>query len=627
MNKFYNFLSCLLLLLSVCSAVDAQTIMGYSNGTASRKKGFRFGTETTQGMAIRITAEKAALLKNAKITGVTSAFGTSQIQNLKIFVTKHLDGAPLLEQTAMGAATSWKNFNFDTPYVVDGEAFYVGYTFEVATTYKPLLFDESNDMSEGYSWVYQDGEWIDASCKGAGVANIRLLMEDVPAFTDMMMKPVDATGYYKQGENYTFVGQLLNFGTTPIHDFEITCSIGETEPIVYKVGGVQLATGDTYDFVLPEYRATASGRLPFVVSVRNINGGDDADESDNVSHAETYIYPEDVKKKVLIETFTGQTCGNCPSGHSALSNGIKGMEDEFVVVSHHSGYNPDIFTTIEDVQYTWLYNSSSLYAPACMFNRTPYDEGTASVVFIPGDTKCFNAALTKTVNTPPYVGITLDNTFDADTQKGVLSVRLHTYERPSDNAHRLNVFLIQNNIEAYQSNGGANYNHSHVFRDALTEIWGDSISLNEGETVELEYVYHIPDSIESTYYSSVGETARYITAVPKDMQFVVFTSDVANSALACKVHNVACIDVVAEGTSGIAPNAGVDSYKLRVDGNQLSVEGDLRQVEVYNMQGRCVANAAKESLCVTLPSGVYVVRVITAVGKMHVQKILSEVEL
>lgn len=622
MNRLLALLCVVCLLLST-NTIEAQTLLGYSNGTAARKNGHRFGSAATQGMAIYITKEKAQLLKGAKIVGIQSAFGTSQVQNLKLFITKTLHEEPFFEQDATGASTSWKSFSFDTPYVMDGEAFYIGYTFEVGTTYKPLLFDESKDMAEGCSWVYQDGEWVDVSNKGLGVANIRMIAEDVPSSTDIIIKPVHVSGYYKQGQRYSFSGQLFNFGTETIRSFVLECSIGDAEPIVYKVDDVQLKTGSTYDFTLPEIEASFTGKLPFTISVNSINGGEDADTSDNLSHTEAFFYPSDVEKKILVETFTGQTCGNCPAGHVALEKAIQGMQDEFVIVSHHAGYNPDVFTTEEDVQYTWLYNSSSLYAPACTFNRMPYEDGLSSVVFITSDTRNLNAAIAKTRNLPPYVGIELGNNFDEQIRRGELNVKVHTYELPSHRPHRLNVFLIQDNIEGYQSGAGSNYNHTHVFRDALSATWGDEIELNEGTSVSKQYAYQIPDAIESTYYSASGQQAQYVDAVLENLKLVVFVSDVSDNALECFVYNAAEIEVTKQVNVGIdATEALQNSYKLRLCGNKLYADGVFRRVSLYQTAGNCVVDTDDMSHGIALSPGVYVVRGITASGEVISDKIL-----
>ena len=66
--------------------------------------------------------------------------------------------------------------------------------------------------------------------------------------------------------------------------------------------------------------------------------------------------------------------------------------------------------------------------------------------------------------------------------------------------------MLQNNIEASQSNGNKNpdqmlpndnYNHMHILRDIINEdTWGDAISPTTQESfIRKEYNYVIPDKI------------------------------------------------------------------------------------------------------------------------------------
>src|SRR5436190_11644271 len=48
-------------------------------------------------------------------------------------------------------------------------------------------------------------------------------------------------------------------------------------------------------------------------------------------------------KKVLVEDYTGHTCGNCPAGGVLLNDSLKTKYgDDIVVVSVHAGYFADV---------------------------------------------------------------------------------------------------------------------------------------------------------------------------------------------------------------------------------------------------------------------------------------------
>lgn len=612
MNRVFGLFFCALLLTGN-SLLNAQSFIGYSNGNVVRKNGVRFGNGTTQGMAIRIPAEKAGMLKGCKITGVKTAFATTQVSDLKIFVTKDLNAEPLYCEDVSGATTSWKDFRFSNPVTIDGDEFYVGYTFSVLETYRPLLFDESTDFGHQIAWAYNGGIWEDITGRGYGAPNIRVNLESAPEFSDLIIKPVDASGYYKEGNSYSFGGQIFNFGTRSVTSFDISCQLGDGEPVVTEVRNVRLASGETYDFRLPEYNAGESGKLPFKISVSNINGTEDDDATDNLSVADTYIYPSWVQKKVLIENFTGQTCGNCPTGHANMKAALAGIEDEFIQVTHHSGYNPDAFTMNEDISYTWFYGGRT-FAPAAMFNRAPFADGLASVVFATTDTRSLASAVKAFREEPPYVSLQLLNSFDEATREGDITVNVHTFVVPSDARHMLNLFLVQDGLAGYQSGAGSAYVHDHVFRGSLTGDWGVVVDLIEGRTTSKTFHYVLPEKIQSSY-----EGKTEFEAVPANMSLVAFVSNAAASPLQCVVYNSASIGLTGTST-GISGASDTPSARLVINGRDLSVTG-TGAAEVYTPAGqlvrRIVANGSER-----MASGVYVVRIVNADGTVTARKVV-----
>lgn len=630
--KFINkYLIFSLLMLLTVSSVVAQTQFSYSNGTVKRKEGFRFGSSTTQGLAIYLPAEKAALLKGAKITGIKSAFGTSQISDLKAFVTTSLGSEPIYSCAISGATTSLKEFAFDAPVEITGEAIYVGYTFEVAESYSPLLFDMSIDTRSGLSWAYEDGKWIDVSRMGNGAANIFLVLEGAPEVTDLMIKPVSIAPYLKAGAVIQPTGQIYNLGTTTLTSFTVACYIGEGEVSRLNVENVEIKQGECYDFQFPEVLSNESGNLTMRTVVGNLNGAVlDMDLTDNENVDNVYLYPSDMERKVLIEFFTGQSCPNCPAGHNNLASATQGLEDEFVEVTHHVGYNPDFFSMSESSDYLWFYGGST-YAPGLMFNRTPIESGLTSPVFDGTRSTNHKTAVDNLLNTEPYVSVKMYNEFNADTRQGVVTVDVHTYRQPSDEVHALNVHLTQNGIVANQSSGGASYVHNHVFRGSLTGIWGEEIPLVVGETVRKSYSYSIPDSIFASYYDSSTIKAELLPnykfeAVPANMELVAFVCDNTSSRLTCKVYNAASIGVTSYVSSVESPSL-IDSPSvsfLPVGNGMVQLVGEYSRIEVYSVTGQMKSVVPEGSHSVLLPTGIYVARVVglnrqTSVSKFVVK--------
>lgn len=605
-------------LVLVCAALaqtNAQTYLGYTNGNVERKNGVRFGTAEKQGMAMRISAEKAQLLKGTKITALRAAFGSSTLKNMQIFVTKDLNGQSVTSNTVTGASTSFKKFDFSEPYIIDGEEFFVGITFTVSTSYKPILFDLSSDFAGSLFFGLSDNEWVDVTQKGYGGLNLQMVCEAVPEFSDLIVKPIAVEGFVKSGDKRTLEGQIFNFGTRPAQDFSISYKVGDGKEFVSPFTADPIASGKTYDFTLADAELTGEGRLPLQLNVKFNDANQETLTSDNVASTSLFIYPLSTQKKTLIETFTGQTCGNCPGGHDILEKALKGNEDKFVVVSHHSGYQPDAFTMEEDMDYTWFYNSSSLYAPAIMFDRAPSTDGLTSVVFLGNDSKLVNDAVKIFPNREPFISIKLNNKFDADTRKGTLDVEVFTMVDPSDAEHRLNLYLVQDNMTAYQAGMGNAYVHNHVFRGCLNGTWGETVDLVEGGTTKHSIEYTIPEKIVSTYENKVPWST-----VLENMHIVAFVSDAANSPLECTVWNTETVPVV-QSTDGIGDiKANIDLI-IHVTGQTLTLPATCSKALVYTLSGQTLASLNSGQSC-TLPKGTYVVKIFGQKGETSVKKII-----
>lgn len=622
--KILNRLFLLVVALVVGTTAMAQVTIGYTNGKLNKNDILRFGNTEKQGMAFYVDAEKAALLKGASVESFLTYVSTTQVNKGTFFITRELGGVSLYELSFKPSSSreNMYEYKLGTPYVLDGEPFYVGHVVEVETSYKPLSFDLSQNLEAGVSWVYENGKWIDVSQQGFGAPNIQMKVSGVNAFTDLVVKPVIPMGYQVAGVAQVFNGQIFNFGTETITSFDLTCKVGNAAPVTKQISGLSLASGNTYDFELPECMTEETGTLALEVTVSNVNGAADAEATDNTARSSVFFYPAGVEKKVLVEVFTGQTCPNCPTGHTVLANALKGIEDEFIEVAHHAGYVPDMFTLEESYALTWLYGSAGTFAPAAMFNRSLVNDiSTTSVVFATTDAVATRTAVQAFRNTQPYVDLKMYNTFDEATRKGQVVVDVYTYVVPSASMHTLNVWLIQDGLVAMQANGGSAYVHNHVFRGTLNKnAWGHQIHLNAGEKRRYTFDYTIPESIASNYGTMPGSFA----AIPADMQLVAFVSDFSDSdPTACNVHNAAKIPVL---TNNMADHIAAEKSELPLqityDGAQVNVTGDFQQADFYTLSGAWVASLKSPQTSLALPAGFYVVRTCLPDGNADVRKLM-----
>lgn len=78
--------------------------------------------------------------------------------------------------------------------------------------------------------------------------------------------------------------------------------------------------------------------------------------------------PTSFPRKVLLEQFTGQTCGNCPAGYMAINQAIYQNPDKYIWIAHHWGYKQDEYTISESKNITNIIDSY-MGAPQVCLNR------------------------------------------------------------------------------------------------------------------------------------------------------------------------------------------------------------------------------------------------------------------
>lgn len=617
MKRVLRYLLIGFIMFPVCAS--AQTRIGYTNGDFNRTDGVRLSSGTTQSAAIKIPASKLAKLAGAKVTGIRSVFGTRSLDNVKFFVKADLDGESLYEQQLSGFSTQWRDYDLTTPFELTGERdLYFGFEITCSEAYSPLAFDRCY-TEPGCIYGYLADGWADLSSSSYGNLNMQLLVEGVPSFTDATVRMFNADGYYKAGQEYSFQGQLFNFGTEPITSFEVTSSVTGGQENSNTVSGVNIGPGEVYNFDLTSITSDSEGYKDVRVTVGSVNGADDELADDNTRSGKMYFYPADMKRSYLVETFTGQQCSNCAEGHAVLEEALEESGESFVQLSYHSGYSPDDFTMLEDYYYQQFFGVTG--APSFMVNRyaNPNINPLTPVFSLMSPTTVTKAYILENVRAQseqqPYVGVDINTSYDEATRQLTGTVTVKAYRTPEVSNPSLIVGIMQDSIVAFQMPsssglGGANYVHRHAFRGGLNGLFGEKMNITEGEEVVKEITYTLPESITSTYDNA--------TSIPTDLKNMHIVAIVANyesgDVTDCVVLN--CAEAKFGSSSTAAAIGGVTAAdgakpvaRLTGTADALRAEGNFDCLYIYNVGGRMVRKCSAGDTFALTP-GVYVTRAV-----------------
>jgi thiol-disulfide isomerase/thioredoxin len=176
-------------------------------------------------------------------------------------------------------------------------------------------------------------------------------------------------------------------------------------------------------------------------------------------------------RKVLLEDYTGHTCGNCPKAARVADQIKKDYGEKVVVIGVHAGgfASPDPPKYPSDFRNpvsTELHNFFGLLAagnPNGMVNRAGYPNN-----HIKGES-AWNTEVSAQLAKELSAFITIKNSFDASTRKIDTEVSTE-FEQTLQGDFKLAVYLVEDSIQAPQKDYTVspdwvqNYMHKHVLR-------------------------------------------------------------------------------------------------------------------------------------------------------------------
>ncbi|MBW6490213.1 MAG: Omp28 family outer membrane lipoprotein [Lentimicrobium sp.] len=194
-----------------------------------------------------------------------------------------------------------------------------------------------------------------------------------------------------------------------------------------------------------------------------------------------------VKKRVLLEDYTGHTCVNCPKAAGLAHNLKETHGDQLVLLAIHAGFfaNPTgggdftyDFRTEAGTAWDQTFGIGMVGNPNGMINRKGFPNN-----HIVSPT-AWGAAVTEALSTQPVIDLQMINEYDADERKLCTHIKTHFISNIDKNL-KLVVVLSESGIIKPQKNNDPasgptpiiyDYEHNHVLRAAITTTWGSNIA-------------------------------------------------------------------------------------------------------------------------------------------------------
>ena len=280
--------------------------------------------------------------------------------------------------------------------------------------------------------------------------------------------------------------------------------------------------------------------------------------------AQQYVSTEPSNRNVILEEFTGRTCGYCPDGH-VIANQIKANNPgRFWSVNIHSeGYfSPTSYpnlNTVKGNQIRAAFNATSF--PTGVVNRSTAVGQGRNVWNNLSNQQFVQAA---ECNVAGLVRV------NPGTRVATITVEVYYTGNSSVDENYLTVVMLQDSIMGSQSSGSSNpsqwingqYCHMHILRDIITNTMGDAISpTTQGTLITKTYQYQIPESIGSPNGVEVKlEHISFLAWVSEQYQGSP-TRPILN---ACELHKTTMTDEpIYPSVSNVTQNIGASCTHVK----------------------------------------------------------------
>lgn len=340
-------------------------LITYSANTGTKKVKY-FGTNKKESFDVAmLLADKYA--KGKKIESIKVPFPKdAEIGNVKIWLTKKLT----LENKKNVADVMTLDATMDdstaivklaTPYTIDSDTLYIGYSFDVVelTDRTQLPISLINEKGVQGLWTHSNRtyrSWMDKSLYGCSAIQVEL-----SGFNANDAYFEGFKDYYNQVNIATPIKlTLLNRGYNGIKSIDYSYSVGDKKGSnrLTLDAPIPACLNASTEFTITLPAIETKGKYPVSFSIDKVNG--EANSEVATANSTMAIYNKLPKHRPVMEEFTGTWCGNCARGWIGLEVMTR-LHPDFIALAYHSG---DVMQVIDQKQFLGFDTSNPSYPMA-----------------------------------------------------------------------------------------------------------------------------------------------------------------------------------------------------------------------------------------------------------------------
>lgn len=242
---------------------------------------------------------------------------------------------------------------------------------------------------------------------------------------------------------------------------------------------------------------------------------------------ECFVSKEPSKCVAVLEEYGGVDCPYCTDGHDVVDFILETYPYSSVAINIHAGSFASSYTT--PFGEALLAQTSHRGFPTGTVNRHNFGDEMSANGGTAMSRGYWKTAVKKVITWDSPLNIAAIATIDRATRTMTVEVQAYYTADGPGTSNKLNVALLQDNIEGYQYYTELNpshllpngkYNHMHVLRHLITGQWGETITnISAGSFVKKTYTYQIP-----TYMNDANvnlDDLRIVVFMAKDKQEII----------------------------------------------------------------------------------------------------------
>ena len=426
---------------------------------------------------------------------------------------------------------------------------------------------------------HNDGNaWAD----GFAIDNVSIY---TPPANDVKINSIALNRYGVINTNSNLVLNVTNLGSSTISNLTIDWNDGTSHSQVINVSIAPFATMDVTHPTALNY-ATAVEKT-IAINITAVNGGVDADVSNNTGSKLFNSLSQASPKKVVIEEGTGTWCGWCPRGAVAMEQMYQNHPNDFIGIAVHNG---------DPMTVTEYDNGTDLSGfPGCNVDRALLDESVSANLFESYYQERIGLAV------PAGLSMTVSGT----TSKTInVSATFRTVFASAN--YRLGVVIIEDNVTGTASG----YNQTNYYAGGANGAMGGYESLPNPVPAASMVYDHVGRALLGGFSGQANSVPTTITdglAASYTFNYTIpSTSNSANmSAVALLIDNATGEIVTAEKTSlssanvneletiglNVYPNPASGAVNVSFEANN----GDF-VITLTDLQGRVISSKEMTNL-------------------------------